>query len=132
MSQSESIEEMFPTMDFIPPPPEFNLSVLQQQPQLPHSVNVEALIDRFALWKKHLVWGKPQENYGNDDKKWFRYFRRRDDYELKMLFLKKTRVVVVAQLVERSLPTPKNLVLNTCIGKFLLTVSCIEKTKMKE
>ena len=45
------------------------------------------------------------------------------------------RVVVVAQLVERSLPTPKVHGLNPVIGKLfiehLFTVNCIEKTEIK-
>ena len=43
--------------------------------------------------------------------------------------------MVVAQLVERSLPTPEVRSLNPVIGKFyiehLLTINCIENTKNK-
>ena len=39
--------------------------------------------------------------------------------------------MVVAQLVERSLPTPEVRGWNPVIGEILFTVNCIEKTKLK-
>ena len=45
------------------------------------------------------------------------------------------KTVVVAQLVERSLPIPEGRGSNPVIGKILyqiLTVNCIEKTKLKK
>ena len=40
--------------------------------------------------------------------------------------------VVVAQLVERSLPTPEVHSSNPINGKLLFTVNCFEKTKIKK
>ena len=40
--------------------------------------------------------------------------------------------VVVVQLVERSLPTPEVRGSNPVIGKFICTINCIEKTKIKK
>ena len=42
------------------------------------------------------------------------------------------RAVVVAQLVKRSLPTPEVHVSNPVIGKVLIIINCIEKTKIKK
>ena len=39
--------------------------------------------------------------------------------------------MVVAQLVERSLPTPEGRGWNPVIGEILFNVNCIEKTKLK-
>ena len=40
--------------------------------------------------------------------------------------------VVVAQLVERSLSTPEVRGSNPVIGKFICTINCVEKTKIKK
>ena len=40
--------------------------------------------------------------------------------------------IVVALLVERSLPTPEVRSSNPVIGKLYITVNCFEKTKIKK